>query len=192
MAEPTRTVACRPSGRRRRRLVAVAAVAVFAACVTAANLLTARYGLIPVGFGLSATAGTWAAGLCLTARDWVHDAAGRTAVLAAIAAGALAGAATASPRLAVASAAAFVASELADTAVYQPLRRRSWAAAVAASNTIGALVDTLLFLHLAGFTVTGAVLAGQLTAKTAATLAVLIPAVVTRAVLRHRLQPDGA
>jgi len=190
MAEPTRTVARPPA--RRRRVVAVAAAAVFAACVTAANLLSARFGLIPVGFGLSATAGTWAAGLCLTARDWVHDAAGRTAVLAAIAAGALAGAATASPRLAVASAAAFVASELADTAVYQPLRRRSWAAAVAASNTIGALVDTLLFLHLAGFTVTGAVLAGQLTAKTAATLAVLIPAVVTRAVLRHRLQPDGA
>lgn len=93
MAEPTRALACRPPARR-RRVVAVAAVVAF---VTAANLLTARYGLIPVGFGLSATAGTYAAGLCLTARDWVHDAAGHTAVLAAIAGGGLASAATASP-----------------------------------------------------------------------------------------------
>ena len=191
MAEPTRTVA-RPPARRRRGATAVAAVAVLAACVTAANLLTARYGLIPVGFGLSATAGTYAAGLCLTARDWVHDIAGRAAVLAAVAAGGLASAVTASPRLAAASATAFVVSELADWAVYRPLRRHGWAAAVLASNTVGALADTLLFMHLAGFATTGAVLAGQLTAKTAATLAVLIPALVIRAVLRHRLQPDGA
>jgi queuosine precursor transporter len=121
----------------RGRAVALTA-AVFATCVAAANALTARYGLIPVGLGLSATAGTFAAGFCLLARDWVHDSAGRAAVLAAIAAGGAASAVTAGPRLAVASATAFVLSELADLAVYQPLRRRGFIRAVIASNTVGA------------------------------------------------------
>src|SRR6266496_135663 len=112
-----------PAGlRRSRRIVATAlSVAVFAICVVAANWLTSRYGFIPVGLGLSATAGTYAAGLCLLARDWVHDAAGRVAVLAAIGVGGVASAVMAGPRLALASAIAFVASELADLLVYQPL-----------------------------------------------------------------------
>jgi len=51
----------------RRVPVAVLAAVLFAASVTAANALTARYGLIPIGLGLSATAGSYAAGLCLLA-----------------------------------------------------------------------------------------------------------------------------
>ena len=51
---------------------AILAATVFAASATGANWLTSRYGFIPVGLGLSATAGTYAAGLCLLARDWVH------------------------------------------------------------------------------------------------------------------------
>jgi len=175
-----------------RLAYALTAVALVAGCVTAANVLTARYGLVRVGFGLSATAGSYAAGLCLTARDWAGEVAGRVAVLVAIAAGALASAATATPRLAVASAAAFTISELADWAVYRPLRRRGWAAAVLVSNTVGAIADTLLFLHLAGFATTSAVMTGQLTAKTVATLAVLPLVAAARAVLRHRLQRPGA
>lgn len=50
---------------------------------------------------------------------------------------------------ALASGAAFLVSELADLAVYTPLRARSWAAAVALSNTVGAVVDSALFLWLA-------------------------------------------
>jgi queuosine precursor transporter len=174
-----------------RVAAALTAAAVFATLVAAANALTARYGFIPVGLGLTATAGTYAAGLCLLARDWVHDTAGRAAVLAAIAVGGAASAVMAGPRLAAASAAAFVLSELADLAVYQPLRRRGWIRAVIASNTVGAPVDTILFLALAGFPIWAAV-PGQLLAKATATAIPVAVVLGARALLRHRLRPQGA
>jgi queuosine precursor transporter len=181
-----------PAGpRRRRRANAVAAIAGFAVSVAAANWLTSRYGFIPVGLGLSATAGTYAAGLCLLARDWEHDTAGRVAVLAAIAAGGLASAVMAGPRLALASAVAFVASEVADLLVYQPLRRRGWVRAVVASNGVGAPVDTILFLALAGFPIWAAV-PGQLLAKMTATAIPVTVVLLARALLRHRVRPEGA
>lgn len=170
-----------------RSVSQVAAVAGFLACAVAANAVTAQYGLIPVGFGLMATAGTYLAGLVLVVRDLVHDLAGRMAVLASVAAGAALSSLLAGPRLAVASGAAFAVSELADLAVYQPLRRRGWAQAVIASNLAGSVVDTLLFLSLAGFPIWVA-LPGQLVGKTAATLAVVIPVVVGRAVFRHTVR----
>ncbi len=169
---------------------AILAATVFAASATGANWLTSRYGFIPVGLGLSATAGTYAAGLCLLARDWVHDTAGRAAVLAAIAAGGLASAAMAGPSLAVASAAAFVVSELADLLTYQPLRRRGWIRAVVASNAVGAPVDTILFLAVAGYPIWAAV-PGQLLAKATATAVPVICVLGARALLRHRLRPEG-
>lgn len=175
----------------RRRGPAVAATVLFAAAVLAANLLTARFGLIPVGLGLTATAGSFAAGLCLLARDVVHDTARRAAVLGCIAAGGAASAALAGPRLAVASAVAFVVSELVDLAVYQPLRRRRWAGAVLASNAVGAPVDTVLFLALAGFPIWAAV-PGQLLAKAVATAIPVAAVLACRALLRHRLRPEGA
>lgn len=163
----------------------------FLGCVIAANVLTARYGLVPVGFGLMATAGTWAAGLTFAARDWLHEVAGRAAVLTAIVAGAAGSAALAGPRLAIASGVAFALSEAVDMLVYTPLRERTWAGAVFASNTVGSAVDTVVFLTLAGFPVWLA-LPGQMLAKTTATLAVVIPLVVCRAVLRNRVRPEGA
>ena len=159
----------------------------FVAAVAAANALTARYGLIPVGLGLTATAGTYAAGFCLLARDWVHDSAGRVAVLAAIGA---ASAVMAGPRLALASATAFVVSELADLVVYQPLRRRGWLRAVIASNAVGAPVDTVLFLALAGFPIWAAV-PGQLLAKATATAIPVAVVLAVRALLRHRVRAPG-
>ena len=115
-------MAARPAGhhgrhRRPSRLPAVIGVIVFAGCVATANWATSRYGLIPVGWGLTSAAGTYAAGLCLLARDWVHDTAGRIAVLIAIAGGAAASGIMAGPRLAVGSATAFALSELVDLAV---------------------------------------------------------------------------
>jgi hypothetical protein len=182
----------RPVAAHRRRVVTAAlAAGLFAGSVTAANALTASYGLIPVGLGLTATAGTYAAGLCLLARDWLHDTAGRVAVLAAIAAGGAASAVMAGPRLAMASATAFVLSELADLAVYQPLRRRGWIRAVAASNAVGAPVDTELFLALAGFPIWAA-LPGQVLAKATATALPVAVVLIARALLRHRLRPPGA
>lgn len=167
------------------------AAAAFLACVVAANVLTAHYGLIPVGLGLVATAGTWAAGLTFAARDWLHEVAGRVAVLAAIVAGAGLSAVLAGPQLAMASGVAFAISEAADMVVYEPLRRRTWAGAVFASNTVGAVVDTVVFLGLAGFPIWTA-MPGQMLAKTTAWVAVVVPLVVCRAVLRNRVRPEGA
>jgi hypothetical protein len=114
---------------------------------------------------------------------------GRTAVLAAIAAGGAASAAMAGPRLALASAAAFVLSELADLAVYQPLRRRGWVRAVIASNAVGAPIDTIGSLALAGFPIWAAV-PGQLLPKATATAAPVAVVLGARALLRHRLRPN--
>ena len=83
---------------------AVAAVALFVTTVVAANVLTARHGLIPVGFGLTATAGSAAAGFALLAPDWVHHRAGGAAVLACITLGAVISGGLAGPRPAMASA----------------------------------------------------------------------------------------
>jgi uncharacterized PurR-regulated membrane protein YhhQ (DUF165 family) len=51
--------------------------------------------------------------------------------------------------LVVASATAFLLSELADLAVYTPLARRRLVAAVIASSCAGLVVDSIVFLWLA-------------------------------------------
>lgn len=154
-----------PETSRRSIAAAGAAVATYTGSIVAANWLTNRYGLVPVAPGLAATAGTYAAGAALLARDVVQDTAGRWMVVAAIAAGGALSWAMSSPALAVASTAAFLAAELADMAVYTPLRKQGWARAVLASNTVGAVVDTFLFLWLAGFGITTTLVAGQLVGK---------------------------
>lgn len=126
-----------------------AALAAYIAVIVGANLAVQRYGLVPVGFGLLAPAGVYLAGLGFTLRDLVHRTLGPKLVLAGIAAGAAVSFAVASPALAVASAVAFGFSELADMAVYTPLAKRHWLAAVAASNTVGLVIDSALFLWLA-------------------------------------------
>jgi uncharacterized PurR-regulated membrane protein YhhQ (DUF165 family) len=142
----------------------VLALTVYTLAIVAANWTTTHYGLVPVGFGLITTAGTYAAGLALLLRDVVQDACGWRWVLAGIATGALLTAVT-SPALAVASAVAFLLAELLDMAVYTPLRDRGWARAALASGLVGALVDTYAFLALAGFPITGQTVGGQLVGK---------------------------
>lgn len=167
------------------------ALAAYIAAIVAANWLTTRYGLIPMGFGLTATAGTYAAGLALLLRDVVQDVCGWRWVLAGIAAGAILTAAT-SPALALASAVAFLLAELLDMAVYTPLRERGWVRAALLSGIAGAAVDTYAFLALAGFPVTAQSVGGQLVGKalwaTALPVAVvLVVRQVRRAVPRHSL-----
>lgn len=169
----------------------ITALTAYIVAIVTANWLTTRYGLVPVAPGLVTTAGTFAAGFAFLARDLVQDTLGRGWVLAGISAGAALTYVT-SPALALASATAFLVAEAADMAVYTPLRDRGWARAVLASNTVGAVVDTLLFLTLAGFPVTAATVGGQLVGKLAwATLlpvaAVLAVRQVRRAVPRHSL-----
>lgn len=144
---------------------AAAAAAALIATIAAANWLTTRFGLIPAGFGLLVPAGTYTAGLALALRDVLHEAGGVRWVLATIGAGCLLSLALADGRIALASATAFTLAELLDLAVYAPLRRRRWRTAVVASNAVGALVDTLVFLTVAGFPLTVGTVGGQVLVK---------------------------
>lgn len=74
--------------------------------------------------------------------------AGRLWVLALIVTGA-ALSALIEPTFALASGAAFLLSELADFAVYTPLRDRQWVGAVILSNLVGAVIDSAVFLWIA-------------------------------------------
>jgi uncharacterized PurR-regulated membrane protein YhhQ (DUF165 family) len=153
--------------------------AVFLACILLANYATSRWGMVPVGFGLMATAGTYFAGLTFVIRDSLHDAAGKGWTLAAIAAGALLSFLIAEPFIALASAAAFGLAELSDLLVYTPLRRRGYIRAAVASNIVGSFVDTVVFLAIAGFPL-WASLPGQMVAK------LLITGVAVAAVVAYR------
>lgn len=156
------------------RATAAASAVVFVAAIVAANWLTNRYGFVVVGFGLTATAGTYAAGATLTLRDNVQDGFGRVATLVLIAFGALLSAFVSSAELAVASGVAFAVAEVCDLAVYTPLRERNWTAAVWASGLVGAVVDSLLFLRMAfgSEAVTRDAVLGQVVGKGWALLAV--------------------
>ncbi len=156
-------------------VVAVCAAVGFVAAIIAANWLTNRYGFVPVGFGLTATAGTYAAGSTFTLRDGIQDTLGRDAVLIAITVGVVISVFVASPGLAVASGVAFAVSELADFAVFTPLRPRSWTVAVVISGLVGAAIDTLIFIPLAfgRDALTLEVFAGQLVGKAWMVVAVM-------------------
>ncbi len=162
----------------------------FVACIAVANWLTSSFGMVPVGFGLAATAGTYTAGLMFVLRDLVQDAVGRRWVLAVIGVGAAVSFLVAAPAIALASAAAFAVSESADMTVYTPLRERGYVRAAVSSNVVGAFLDTVVFLWVAGFPVWGSV-PGQMTGKLMITLAVvaLVTARRTVAVLRQPVRP---
>lgn len=130
----------------------------FLACIPAANWLIGNVGttcipngpcLIPVAPGMMAPSGVLMIGAALALRDAVHEALGRAWVLALVLAGAGLSLLLSPPALALASAAAFLLSELADFAVYDRLRKRGLALAVAASGVVGAILDSVLFSWLA-------------------------------------------
>lgn len=120
---------------------------------------------MPVGLGLTATAGTYSAGAALMLRNTVQDQLGRWNVTTAIGIGGALSALTSPAGLALASATAFAASELIDTSVYTPLRARGWGRAVLAASLVGALLDTTLFLAISGLPFTPGGVAGQLLGK---------------------------
>lgn len=160
--------------------VKITAALAFIATILAANYVTTQYGMIPVGFGLMATAGTYFAGLAFILRDLVQDKAGRKAVVAVILAGAVLSYAISSPFIATASAVAFLLSEAADFAAYTPLRTRGYVRAAVASNVVGAGVDTAIFLTIAGFPLSQA-FAGQMVGKITVTLVAVGLVAVARA-----------
>ena len=119
--------------------------------------------LVPVGFGLLAPSGSFAAGATFVARDVVQRAAGRRWAIIAVVAGTILSVVV-SPRLALASGSAFLFSELVDFAVYTPLQERRFVLAVVLSGLVGSVVDSVLFLSLAGIPLAAA-LPGLLLAK---------------------------
>lgn len=164
--------------------------AVFLALILLANYVTTKYGLVPVGFGLMATAGTYLVGLSFILRDLIQDTLGKAVVLGLIASGAGLSFFVSDPTIALASAVAFGLSEVADLLVYTPLRKQKggYIRAAVASNTVGAMVDTFVFLTLAapflrtvipGFTVSDAAL-GQVVGKLLCTIPVVFGVLVYR------------
>lgn len=149
------------------------ACAGFLGVIVAANYVTTKYGIVPVGFGLMATAGTYFVGVSFILRDLIQDKLGRLAVFALIAAGAGLSYGVSAPFIATASAVAFALSETADWAVYSPLRKRGYVRAAVASNVVGAIVDTFVFLTVAGFPMRAA-FAGQVVGKTVVTAAAVL------------------
>jgi uncharacterized PurR-regulated membrane protein YhhQ (DUF165 family) len=144
--------------RRSRLAVGVPAVVLYVFTVVAANWFVQHVGTqafpggphtIPVGFGYRAPSGVLWVGLAFTVRDLVQSSLGRWWTIVAIVAGAALSYAVA-PSLAWASAVAFLTSEALDFAVYTPLvERGSLIAAVLLSNTVGLVIDTVVFLRLA-------------------------------------------
>jgi uncharacterized PurR-regulated membrane protein YhhQ (DUF165 family) len=139
--------------------------AAYGASLVAANLLTSHYGLVPAGFGLTVTAGTYTAGVALALRDSLQNTAGLHVVLPAMLVGLGLSALTADPHVALASTVATAVGETADLAVYTPLRRRGFRRALLVSCAVGGVIDTLLFLSVAGFPLSLATIVGQVLVK---------------------------
>lgn len=165
----TRSVS-RPAGLWRSMVLGVTVMVGYLLSVVAANVATVHWAPFAVG-GLLVPAGTLFAGASLTARDLVHDALGGHGVVAGIVAGTVLSTVFGTSRIAVASVLAFTASEVLDALVYTRLRHRTRLGAVAASNAVGLVVDTALFVPLAFGSL--AVVPGQIVGKTVATLLTL-------------------
>lgn len=142
----------------RRRSEGLVFLVLFALTIPTANWLIQHAGttcvphgpcLVPVLPGLAAPSGVLMVGVALVLRDLVQRRLGVLVAAVAVLVGALLSAFLAPPALVIASAAAFLVSEMADLAVYTPLARRRMVTAVLASGLVGLVVDSLLFLWLA-------------------------------------------
>ena len=98
--------------------------------------------LIPVWPGIMSPSAVLFAGLALILRDAVQSLLGKRWTLVAIAAGA-------ALAIILGSTCAFLFSELADFAVYTPLRERHLTLAIVLSGLVGSIVDSVIFLSLA-------------------------------------------
>jgi uncharacterized PurR-regulated membrane protein YhhQ (DUF165 family) len=142
----------------RRKAEGTVFLLLFGLTIPAANWLIGHVGtvcvphgpcLVPVAPGLMAPSGVMMIGFALVLRDLVQRRLGVGVSVGAILAGSAISALLAPPALVLASATAFLLSELADLAVYTPLARRRLVAAVVASSLCGLVVDSIVFLWLA-------------------------------------------
>ncbi|KZE27520.1 VUT family protein [Chelatococcus daeguensis] len=143
---------------RQKQFEGILALLVFGLTIPAANWLIGNAGtvcvpegpcLIPVAPGIMAPSGVLMIGLALVARDIVQRRLGAKAALGAIVVGTALSALLAPQAIVIASAAAFLLSELADFAVYTPLQRKRFVTAVVLSSVVGLVVDSAIFLQLA-------------------------------------------
>lgn len=158
-------------GRRVPAVAAGVAVVVYVASILGANWMIAHVGrplgpnhVLPVGFGLVAPSGVYLAAVTFVARDLVQRFGGPRVGLAAIVVGAALSAFVASPRLALASGATFLVSETCDFLIFTPLQQRNLPVAVLGAGLVAEVVDSVLFLTLAGIPLAVA-LPGQLVGK---------------------------
>ncbi len=138
-----------------------ACLAGFIFCIWLANYAIAHWGTAPTFpggphtvtlLGLTAPSGVLVVGASFSLRDGSQMALGRWHVLFAIVAGAFLAyfATNGNTQLAVGSAVAFLVGETCDWAAYTPLIERGQVtAAIVLSNTVGAIIDSLLFLWIA-------------------------------------------
>ncbi|MBD2745843.1 VUT family protein [Microvirga sp. BT688] len=142
---------------KQNRIWGFASLAGFLLTIPLANYFVASIGtvcppetpcLIPVAPGVMSPSGVVWAGLALILRDLVQ----RQIGVAWSTVGVLVGTGLSyliSPSLALASAIAFLISELLDLAVYTPLQRRGLILAVVASSAVGLMADSVAFLWVA-------------------------------------------
>ncbi|MFT5507880.1 MAG: uncharacterized PurR-regulated membrane protein YhhQ (DUF165 family) [Hyphomicrobiaceae bacterium] len=142
----------------RRTVEGVIFLALFTACIPAANWLVQHVGtkcipggpcLIPVAPGILAPSAVLVVGLAFVLRDLVQRRLGVGFAALAVVVGAGLSAFLAPPSLVIASGVAFLISEFADLAVYTPLQKRRLVLAVVASSVVGLIVDSIIFLQLA-------------------------------------------
>jgi hypothetical protein len=131
-----------------KRTSGALAAVLYVASVVAANWAIARFGIVPVGFGLAAPAGVYLVAAALILRDIVQVGLGRVASVGALAVGAAVSYMVAPPAVATASVVAFGFSELVDFALFTWIAPR-WSRAVLVGGLAGAVADSVLFLTLA-------------------------------------------
>lgn len=164
--------------------------AAYIGSIAAAGWAVTAIPALPLGSGVFIPAGVWFIAVTLTIRDLLHDRIGawRTGVLIVI--GGLITWPLAGPGLAAASFFANVTAELLDLCVYAPLKKRGkrWVA-IALSNTVGLVADSIVFIYLAQDVFRsygldpGKLLIGQIIGKAAVTAVAVV--VIRRRDARH-------
>ncbi len=134
-------------------------IAAYVLCVLLANITLDKFLNLPA-YGMLSI-GTIFFAAIFTLRDRIHAAGGLFPVYLAIAAAVLVNVVVAylidtPPRFIMASFLAILFSELADTAIFHKLRKRSWATRVLGSNAVSVPLDTVLFTLLAFYGVMSA------------------------------------
>ena len=190
-----------------RRFEGVIYLVGFIVSIWLANWLVTHWGTVRIGDGpwlilvwlgeftpsgnpIYAPSGVLAIGIGFTLRDLVQRRLGVKVVVVAVVVGALLSAAL-DTSLALASGMAFLIAEVLDLFVYTPLQRRNLIGAAVASNIVGIVVDSIVFLTIAFGSL--ALLEGQIIGKALMTL-VAIPFVYAIRMWDQKrgLTPTGA